>query len=185
MKSYLNALKTRLSGVTTLRHIDCQWGQLAYDQPPVKYPCALIEIASSDIRAVKPDALHVGAAVTISIADLRFNRNQAGAFDVFDTVEAVASRLQGWTDGRFGRLSLTEIRPNGDIQPGFVVYQLTFSTSFGLEPSAEPEPTTTEPTTTEPGEPTTTEPGGEPTEPTEPSAEPTTTEPDFEDGPVF
>jgi len=74
MKSYLNALKTRLSGVTTLRHIDCQWGQLAYDQPPVKYPCALIEIASSDIRAVKPDALHVGAAVTISIADLRFNR---------------------------------------------------------------------------------------------------------------
>ena len=164
MKQYFTALKARLSSVSTLRTVDAEWGQLNYEQPPVKFPCALIDMSSTDIAAVKPDSVRVHATVNILVADLRYNRQPANAFDIYQTVEDVATKLQGWTDGRFRQLSLTAISPVSDA-PGFSAYQLQFSTCFGLEPAAEPEPTA-EPTTSEPtAEPTTTEPSAEP-EPT-------------------
>ena len=164
MKQYFTALKARLSSVSTLRTVDAEWGQLNYEQPPVKFPCALIDMSSTDIAAVKPDSVRVHATVNVLVADLRYNRQPANAFDIYQTVEDVATKLQGWTDGRFRQLSLTAISPVSDA-PGFSAYQLQFSTTFGLEPAAEPEPSA-EPTTSEPtAEPTTTEPSAEP-EPT-------------------
>lgn len=140
MKQYFTALKERLSSVSTLRTVDVEWGQLNYEQPPVLFPCALIDMSSTSIAAVKPDSVNVQASVNILVADLRYNRQQSTAFDIYQTIEDVAQKLQGWTDGRFRQLSLISIAPVSDA-PGFSAYQLQFSTSFGLEPSAEPEPT--------------------------------------------
>ncbi len=188
MKSYLQSLAARLKvAAPELKTVELDCGQFEQEQPAVKFPAALVNLSATDVSHVKPNLMNCHATLTVTVADMRFSgvqRDPTVAFNFADTVEALATKLNDWTDGRFGRLHLTGISQL-QSNPGFVVYQLTFSTSFGLEPSAEPEPTTTEPTTTEPGEPTTTEPGGEPAEPTEPSAEPTTTEPDFEDGPVF
>lgn len=56
MKYYFTALKQHLSTISALRTVDAAWGQLAYEQPPVKFPCALIDMDSTNIEQTKPTA---------------------------------------------------------------------------------------------------------------------------------
>jgi len=56
MKHYFTALKQHLSTISALRTVDAAWGQLAYEQPPVKFPCALIDMDSTNIEQTKPTA---------------------------------------------------------------------------------------------------------------------------------
>lgn len=45
MKDIILAIQEKLnSQVADLKYIDKDWGQLDYDQPPVKYPFCLIDI---------------------------------------------------------------------------------------------------------------------------------------------
>ncbi|MDR0829851.1 MAG: hypothetical protein LBN95_07050 [Prevotellaceae bacterium] len=48
MKELLQALQARLATVEHLRYIDSDWGQMNLEQPPVKYPAALIDIQSAE-----------------------------------------------------------------------------------------------------------------------------------------
>lgn len=56
MKPYINALLTRLGTVSALKTIDTNWGQLAYEQPPVQFPCALVDIQSTSVQSTRPTA---------------------------------------------------------------------------------------------------------------------------------
>lgn len=49
MKQLIIDIQNRLASLPELKYIDIDWGQIDYyDQPPVKYPCALIEIRQAD-----------------------------------------------------------------------------------------------------------------------------------------
>ena len=146
MKSYLQSLAARLKvAAPELKTVELDCGQFEQEQPAVKFPAALVNLSATDVSHVKPNLMNCHATLTVTVADMRFSgvqRNPADAFGFADTVETLATSLNDWTDGRFSRLHLTAINQL-QSNPGFIVYQLTFATSFGLEPSAEP---TTEPT---------------------------------------
>lgn len=46
MKNIFLDIQNKLSNITELKYIDKNWGQLLYEQPPVKFPCALLDIAN-------------------------------------------------------------------------------------------------------------------------------------------
>mgnify|MGYP002622202307 CR=1 FL=1 len=146
MKQYFQNLKSQLQTVGALRTVDAAWGQLNYEQPPVKFPCALIDMNSTSIAQVKPNQTRIHADINITVADIRYNLNPADSFNIFDVVEQVIEALMDWTDGRFTRLTLANISPVTSV-PGFCAYVLTFNTIFGIVPpetAAETEPETTD-----------------------------------------
>jgi hypothetical protein len=113
MEALLSALIARLdtltlTGVPTskLDYIDVDWGQLDnYDrQPPVKFPCALL-----DIRALNySNTGNLGQIgiidVEVRLADLILSNSSAGApatqkaqaMRIFRLTEAVFKHLHGW-----------------------------------------------------------------------------------------
>lgn len=142
MKQYLISLRSRLATVTSLKHIDTDWGQLNFEQPPVQYPCALISVSTDRIAQVKPSHLRIHAKVNITIAKVRYTstiRDAATALTIFDTIDSVVDQLQDWSDGRFSQLQLDSISPVGTA-PGFDAYMLTFNTGYEYicEPDTEP-----------------------------------------------
>ena len=50
MKQIFLSIQNKLSEISTLKYIDKDWGQLQYDNPPVKSPCALIDLLNIDFK---------------------------------------------------------------------------------------------------------------------------------------
>ena len=48
MKQIFLSIQNRLAEIEELSYIDKDWGQLQYEQPPVQWPCALIDVANID-----------------------------------------------------------------------------------------------------------------------------------------
>jgi len=79
MNELLQALQTLLAGVEALKYIDADWGQLNLEQPPVKYPCAVIGIESAEYGNMGNHAQQGAVRFSVTIAQQRLNRTNAGA----------------------------------------------------------------------------------------------------------
>lgn len=61
-------LSARLSGI---KYIGKDWGQLAYEHPPVSWPCVLIDIEQVDPRPLSDLNEHDDAIVVLTVANQR------------------------------------------------------------------------------------------------------------------
>lgn len=104
MKQLITDVLTRLADTGKLQYIDSDNGQLDVPQPPVKYPCALVDIAGS-----QPSDAGSGRQVNIvtlqvRVADLVLSPGSMGAttaqkeraLGVFDLIDVINARLHGW-----------------------------------------------------------------------------------------
>lgn len=112
----LKAVMAQLKTVPELRYVSEDWGQLDYyDQPPVQFPCALVEC--EDIRFADNSMNTQGAEATlsISISDLRLFNTSANspdadtAFDIFELMGKVNKTLHGLKSATFSPLTRTGI----------------------------------------------------------------------------
>lgn len=55
--------------VTNLKYIDKNWGQLNIPQPPVQWPCCLIDVASIDYTQTSDLDRLADATIELTIAD--------------------------------------------------------------------------------------------------------------------
>jgi hypothetical protein len=106
MKKLLLSIQTQLAAeVQELQYIDKDWGQLAYETPPVKYPCALIDVSNveyTQFSAVKEQR----AKATVEI--IIVNRNltpssaasprRADAYKTCEIIEHINNALQRFCD---------------------------------------------------------------------------------------
>jgi hypothetical protein len=79
MKDLLQALQERLSAVEYLRYIDSDWGQMNLEQPPVKYPAALIDIQSADYSNQGRRAQRGVVKFSVMLCNERLNRTNIAA----------------------------------------------------------------------------------------------------------
>lgn len=70
-KDLLLSIQERLATVPELKYIDKDWGQLRYEQPAVKYPCALIDLEQAGFSETGKGGQLADVSVTITIADQR------------------------------------------------------------------------------------------------------------------
>ncbi len=122
--------------VPALKYIDKDWGQFSFPQPPVKYPCALIDLDSIDYtQAAHQDRLAT-ATIAITIADQRLRRSSAlapahnDAYNIFDLLEQVMAALDGLTiPGTCQQLTRSNLRKDlGDDSHD--IYTVTFTTAW-------------------------------------------------------
>ena len=71
MKEVFKDIQQRLRTIPEFRYIGEDWGQLNFEQPPVDWPCALIDLGNVDFSAAGMRSQQAEAVVNITIADIR------------------------------------------------------------------------------------------------------------------
>ncbi|MBQ0159415.1 MAG: hypothetical protein KBT28_02160 [Bacteroidales bacterium] len=137
MKQIFLAIQDRLSSlVPSLQYIDKNWGQLNLPQPPVKWPCCLIDLDTIDYSMATNETRLAEASIILTIADHHTVRSsaqapaKANAYDILDLIEDVISALDGWrVPDTTQALIRTRLAKTYSDQ-SYDVYSLTFSTAW-------------------------------------------------------
>jgi len=137
MKQIFLSIQSRLASlVSSLQYIDKNWGQLNIPQPPVKWPCCLIDLDTIDYSMATNETRLAEASIILTIADHHTVRSsaqapaKANAYDILDLIEDVISALDGWrVPDTTQALIRTRLAKTYSDQ-SYDVYSLTFSTAW-------------------------------------------------------
>lgn len=147
MKQTIQSLIAAISDIPSIKYTDRDWGQLSLENPPVKFPCALIDFQSVDFSATSaPTLVADQATIVVTVADTHLVRSSAlspaqqhfqaaqpmprDPYAILDIISRLTTILHGFTcQGHVQPLSLTNIT-KAYSDRSYDVYQLTFSTSF-------------------------------------------------------
>lgn len=146
MKQIFLNIQDRLSSlVPALRYIDKNWGQLNIPQPPVQWPCCLIDLDSIDYSQAADRCRLADASISLIIADRHSVRSSAeapsksNAYDILDTITAVIEALEGYrVPDTTQALTRTRLQKTYSDQ-SYDVYTLTFTTAWVEQPNKEGE----------------------------------------------
>lgn len=140
MKQIFLKIQQRLAGgVPALQYVDRNWGQLNYEQPNVKWPCALIDMEAVEYEQLSAGALTARATISVTLADQVLTRSSAeapspaDAYGIVDVVELTCHALSGFASSESGSAFqplVLERMSHQYTDRSFDVYKLTFSTAF-------------------------------------------------------
>lgn len=143
MNTVIENTQNRLQEIAGLKYVDEDWGQLDYysPNPPVKWPCVLIDIANasfSDVgkdRSKTPQNRQMGDEVlSLTVADMRLTNSSGrapllqknNARSIWAIMEDIHVKLHGWSatpmSGKFMRRSRQRIRRDDGIQEYRLMY---------------------------------------------------------------
>jgi hypothetical protein len=142
MKSILQNIQGKLSDITDFKYIDEDWGQLNYYQPPVKWPCCLIDINNANYSNIgkdlqsKPLNRQLGKVVAkITIATLKLTNTsmqapqaqKEQAWVIWDIMQKVHENLHGFSPGetcsKMLRSSLERTQRDDGVQEYQILYE--------------------------------------------------------------
>lgn len=137
MKQIFLNIQDRLAvQVPALRYIDKNWNQLNLPQPPVQWPCCLIDIDNIDYSQTSGSDRLADATISLTIATQHTVRSstkapsKSDAYDVLDVLESVMETLEGWrVPDTTQALTRTRLAKAYSDQ-SYDVYTLTFSTAW-------------------------------------------------------
>ena len=102
----LTAIAKKLSADTLIKHIDEDWGQLDFytDNPPVKFPCVLLEIQqipwSNEGNKVQDGIMNISVTVAdIKMSNTSYNApgaQKTKAAAIWTILENINKALHGW-----------------------------------------------------------------------------------------
>jgi hypothetical protein len=142
------AAATRQDNVKLFAHVDLDWGQVDFysDMPPVKFPCALIDVQSASYSNEGQRVQMGNVTVQIRVVDMVLSRTSAQApaerrekaGQIFDLLRETSCLLHGWTEtpGHYGRL-VKKTFSRARRRDGLREYAMTFETIL-TDSSAKP-----------------------------------------------
>lgn len=137
MKQIFLAIQDRLSSlVPSLQYIDKNWGQLNLPQPPVKWPCCLIDLDSIDYSQASDLCRLAQANIVITIATQALTRTSAKApsksngYDILDLIEDIITALDGWRVPDTTQALVRTRLAKAYSDQSYDVYSLTFTTAW-------------------------------------------------------
>lgn len=145
METIFKSVAAKLKTITELKWIDHDFGQLELENPPVNYPCALIDVP--DILFSQTTLLEQqgDTTVTVRLAFKVYDRTtteaptlmQGRAVEHFAVLKKVWQALHGHEDddANFNTLIRTALQRGKSIEPR--VYTLTFKTALFNENTPE------------------------------------------------
>lgn len=146
MKQIFLSIQDRLSTmVPALRYIDKNWNQLNMPQPPVQWPCCLIDLDNIDYSQAAHLTRLAEASISLTVADHHTVRSSAkapsksNAYDILDVLESVMEALEGWrVPDTTQALARTRLAKTYSDQ-SYDVYTLTFTTAWVEQVTEEGE----------------------------------------------
>lgn len=124
-----------------VKYIDKDWGQLSMEQPPVGWPCILIDIEQVDTRPLHDGNEHAKATVVLTVANRRTNASSAHApaaskaksMETIDLTDDVHNLVQGYCNGAdYTPLQEQVFYKQNDL-PGAEVYVMRYTTNYNVE----------------------------------------------------
>jgi hypothetical protein len=137
MKDIFLTIQEKLGEIPELQYVDKNWQQLQYDPPPVKFPCALLDVSSVDYTQMGNRAQMAEASVEITVANVRLHNSsskaphKADAYAVFALIDKIHQLLHGFTNGQFQRLTRIGVQ-RVQAEFGYEIYTVTFRTAWAV-----------------------------------------------------
>lgn len=117
MKDIILAIQEKLnSQVADLKYIDKDWGQLDYDQPPVKYPFCLIDITDIQYSNIAKGLQLASGEVLLVVGVQHLTPSSAQApnkensHEAVDILKKINDVLHTWSNGNFSNLIRTRTK---------------------------------------------------------------------------
>ena len=144
MKEVFKDIQQRLQTIPEFRYIGEDWGQLNFEQPPVDWPCALIDLGNVDFSAAGMRSQQAEAVVNITIADIRYHgvtpvlpRDQEDkAFEIFDLIDKVNKLLHGTGGEHYSRLckvSLKKMLREDAVREFVLSYKFSYTDNTAVQ----------------------------------------------------
>lgn len=142
MKEIIQNIQTKLGDVAALKYVDEDWGQLDYysPNPPVKWPCALIDINAATFqdkgwnRQNNTYPQTGEALVSITVANLKLSNTSGRApqsqkdngWSIWNLIEETHLKLQGFrpvpNSGALIRRGLRRTKRDDGVQEYTILY---------------------------------------------------------------
>ena len=135
MKNIFLDIQNKLSNITELKYIDKNWGQLLYEQPPVKFPCALLDIANVNYTQLGQLAQTAVGDIEITVANLQLSPSSQkslqrnNAYAIMDIMDKIHQDLHGWATSNFIPLIRTSLQ-KVEVSKSYEIYKITYNTSW-------------------------------------------------------
>lgn len=143
MKTILQNIQNRLSEVTELKYIDEDSGQLNMYQPPVKWPCCLIDISDVNYanlgtdKSALPQNRQLGkATVKLTLANLKLTNTSLQApqsqkeqgWLIWDLAQKIHEKIHGFSPelncSKLLRQNLKRSLRDDGVQEYFITYHM-------------------------------------------------------------
>lgn len=142
IKDILLSVQERLGElVPELAYIDKDWGQLAYEKPAVRYPCALLDIEAITYTQEGGVTQMADGAISVRIANQRLTPasylapNREQAYEIINLVDKVHKALHRFAPPGYSPLFRTALRKEyGDSSKEcyLITYQVAFEEGFDM-----------------------------------------------------
>jgi hypothetical protein len=132
MKQLLQSIQQQLqTAAPVLKYVNRDWGQMNLERPPVKYPCALLNIQQVEINPLKTGPgssfrLRLTVSVTVVTQRQTGNPSTRNEWLILDAVHQVMDALVFTDDDTFTPLVPAGIETLG-IDASHESIQLTFT----------------------------------------------------------
>lgn len=137
MDTILEAIMTRLSDkIPALRFIDIDLEQLQLTEPPIDFPCALIDVAQITYSSCAPGRQIANATINVTLGFSLLGTSdthatptdRARAMEHYQIIGQVAEALHGYSNGCFKPLVRENLSRRATTYPRH--YTLSFVTQF-------------------------------------------------------
>jgi len=133
----LTDIQDQLKAVKGLRYISEDWGQLELDNPPILFPCALVDVdgfnysQTGNLEQIGEGYIHIRVAeqLLVKVSSTAPEKLTEASIEFFKIMDAVRNKLHGYSGGRYSKLirtSFKRVRQNDSIRE----YIFTFKTSY-------------------------------------------------------
>lgn len=130
MQTLINSIIARINELADFRYVARNWNQLSYEQPPVQFPCALVDITSVNYSQLAHGSYRADATITVTIADQQLARDAVDHF--LDIVNVLIEHLNlFYTDFLEQPLTLNAFSRSYSDK-SYDVYTVTFTTSWSI-----------------------------------------------------
>lgn len=124
-----------------VKYIDKDWGQLSMEQPPVGWPCVLIDIEEVQIRPLNDGNEQATAIVVLTVANKRTTSSSSHApraskeksYDTIDLTDTIHALVQNYAEegAEYSPLQEVSFYKMNDL-PGAEVYAMRYKTKFNI-----------------------------------------------------
>lgn len=146
MKEVFNAVLTALTKIPGM-YVAEDWGQLNLLQPPVNFPCALIDLGEAAFSQLSRRAQQADAELQVTLADIVYNGIDQGSpemeksreLQIFDWIDAIHRQLQGLTGQTFSPLHRTRLEKTvreDSIREYVIRYRFGYTDNSAVEPTS-------------------------------------------------
>ena len=144
IKTILLHIQQRLSKqVPELAYVDKDWGQLSYETPPVKWPCALLDIRAVDYTQLGRGHQMADTQVTVTVANMHPAASSPAApkqediYQVIELLDEIHQALHLYTEGGYTPLFRTNLKKLSTADSSRECYEMTYQTAYETGFNAE------------------------------------------------